>query len=413
MLVLGWYVVQQNLPNGVALWPQTSEATRHALLLVAPLMAGLSAWVASREQSDDIQELLGTTSQSPGIRSIAVYLGTILWGCLAYLLITAALFLEVGFQASWGSPVLWPVAIGLLGVLACSSWGFALGTLVPGRFISPFVAVAVFIALVAPSSSQAPSELRYLTPLSTSPIADVFFGVRPYIAVELALWLGGLSIAAVGIVFLKYRRSGLAISVCSVGGIAAFSGFMMLAQVGSAAVSDNDIAPYEPVCEERDITICVHPAYQDLLLETADAIEPIAEPLVGLPGGPQRAEQRPRYTTLLPDGTIRFYLHDVSNTGDYLAWTTASALVGENGLCTEHPPFAGGSPPAGYTARNAIGAWLMQEAGMNPDFFVGGYPEIREALDRFSNLDAGDQRSWLEEHYDDLRNCKLGAEAMP
>ena len=71
---------------------------------------------------------------------------TAFWMVLAYLAGVAVIYVQAALQATWGGPPLWPVAVGVVGVAASCAVGFTCGTLLPGRFTAPVVAVAVFAA---------------------------------------------------------------------------------------------------------------------------------------------------------------------------------------------------------------------------------------------------------------------------
>lgn len=72
----------------------------------------------------------------------------------------------------------------------------------------------------------------------------------------------------------------------------------------SAGVS---LPSYERVCEQRAINVCVHPAYEVLLPETATTVAEMTKPLAGVAGGPVRATQVPSQPAgLRQDGTLEF-----------------------------------------------------------------------------------------------------------
>ena len=50
-------------------------------------------------------------------------------------------------QATWGGPLWWPAVVAAASLPALAALGFAAGTLVPGRFTAPLVALAAFFVL--------------------------------------------------------------------------------------------------------------------------------------------------------------------------------------------------------------------------------------------------------------------------
>ena len=88
---------------------------------------------------------------------------TAFWMVLAYLAGVAVIYVQTALQATWGGPPLWPVAVGVVAVAASCAIGFTCGTLFPGRFTAPIVAVAVFVA----GSSESRDAERRVSDLGT------------------------------------------------------------------------------------------------------------------------------------------------------------------------------------------------------------------------------------------------------
>lgn len=102
------------LPSGPWLWPQISVFMRQALLLVLPLVAGLSAWNAGRNRRRGMEELLAATPRSPASRDLVTWGAAATWYGLAYALAAVIILLSAFVGGAWGWPVLWPELLGFL-----------------------------------------------------------------------------------------------------------------------------------------------------------------------------------------------------------------------------------------------------------------------------------------------------------
>jgi hypothetical protein len=160
------------------------------------------------------------------------------------------------------------------------------------------------------------------------------------------------------------------------------------------------LAEYEPVCVERSIPVCFHPAYAAQLEGNADPIGRLVEPLVGVPGGPVRAEQLPERTGLRADGTLEVIPGEVA---------VARAIFD-----LVHEPDANLN-----SAQRVIAFWLMERTDENPSewqlLFGVGQPDatVAAAVERFSALGPDAQRAWLMANYQDLRAGRIEIEELP
>jgi hypothetical protein len=147
------------------------------------------------------------------------------------------------------------------------------------------------------------------------------------------------------------------------------------------------------------LPVCMHPAYEHLLPEAAPLLERVAAPLVGIPGGPVRADHRSILDQgLSPDGTLAFRLFSTGGVGlpEQFGQSVASSLVADRDVM-----LAGGTRDLNDTQRMLLN-WLMLQAGLSPTGAFQG-PEVRAALERFEGIDAEVRREWLEENYLALR----------
>jgi hypothetical protein len=290
--------------------------------------AGLAAWVGSREGRRKTGDLLTTTVRPAWARQAAALGGTLFWLLLIFLAGVAVLYVQTARQATWGGPPLWPVAVGVAAVVTVTAGGFTVGTIFPGRFTAPLAAVAAFVVFFAAYHAGlkvTPTSGRYglLSPATAVPLGDdgVFYHVAPDVAIAEVMFMGGITVALLGVLALfpvlrgPYRGLFSAISrtgrwLCAAGvvllaaGVAASWTAFSLTGTAKLTVSGWDIPalhdaasdrpiPYTPDCAGSTFTVCVHPAFSAYLGAAAAALQPVAAEIAGLPGAPVRAEQVP------------------------------------------------------------------------------------------------------------------------
>ena len=167
-----------------------------------------------------------------------------------------------------GAPPPGYLMVGLLAVVANSAVGYAAGYYLPSRFIAPLVAIGLFVAQFAPINY---AWVAPLLPASTYLVGLYVFMEVPRVAVQQGLWFCGICAVALAAVVAK-RRRGDAISWTLLAGalLLCAAGFAasMLAVHRPGFIFAPEAAPFEYVCEEGKITVCVHPAYERLLPQT-------------------------------------------------------------------------------------------------------------------------------------------------
>ena len=119
----------------------------HALIDFAPLVAGVAAWMGSRDGRRSMTDLVTATVRPRWEAQLATWAATVVWAVGAYLVFMAVTLYLLGRSVAWGGPPWWPVAVDAVGVAAFASLGFALGALFPGRFIAPVAAFGSLFAM--------------------------------------------------------------------------------------------------------------------------------------------------------------------------------------------------------------------------------------------------------------------------
>lgn len=314
VVVLVGYTTAETLPNGFWLWPQTALSIRDTLILIGPLAAGLAAWAAGRNRRRGIEELLATTPRPSAIRDLFNCAATATWVCLGYVVAASLTLLAAYFGGAWGAPILWPVLLGLFAIISNSSLGYVAGYYVPIRITAPVVAVAIYWVQGTAAYYLLANSASYLSPV-TELEYSVFWGVLPHIFVGQSLWFLGVSGVALSAVALRGGVNPLAtwIMLSGAATATAVGVAMLLATPISVTSAQKQEArvPYQPICAKKKISVCVHPAYEKMLPETAVVAEKVTKPLVDVAGGPRRVEQKAYgEVELRSDGTLLFYLSD-------------------------------------------------------------------------------------------------------
>lgn len=278
---LAWYgtygTMSSAFNEGVYIWQETSRVVKDSVLNVGPLAAGLSAWGAGRDRRRGMGALLSTTACPSFARELAPWTSVALPFAVVYLLLTFLLGVPTVLNASWGSPLLGYMLVGLVALLTDSSLGFAAGRYLPSRFAPPLVAVALYVAHLLPMGAGSPGYVLNLTLLSPAAYsnyggADVFHEPQR-LAIQQILLFGGLGATALALVALKGRGAGstarlmlaASVIVSVVGLVAALTTQDTLNHGPDKA----KVVPFEPVCDQGSLTVCVHPAYGKLLPETS------------------------------------------------------------------------------------------------------------------------------------------------
>lgn len=244
-----------------------------------------------------------------------------------------------------------------------------------------------------------------MDPRGSSPY-DVFYQAPMLPLARTALWLLGLAACACAATALWRRRTALvwgaflgALAVAATG--AALSMQAFIHPPWERIYAGQSMAEYELVCVERSIPVCVHPAYEATLVETAGRIGRLVEPLVGVAGAPVRAEQLPsRAASIGSGGTLEIL------PGPFVVDYAAYDLVHESGADLNR-------------AQTVIAIWLMDRGGESTratqPFFGPGQPDaqVTAAVERFSVLSPDAQRAWLGAHFQELRAGLIEMDDLP
>jgi hypothetical protein len=439
----------------------------HALIDFAPFVAGVAAWMGSRDGRRGMGDLVTATVRPRWEAQLATWAATVIWAVGSYLVFMAVVLYLLGRSVAWGGLPWWPIAVDGVGVAAFASVGFAAGARFPTRFTAPVVAFGAVLALGMSSQTgfAASSGWALILPTMSNgnfgQDAGIFYQFLPDLPIARVLFLAGIAVAAAGLLGLPVSAGGPRLrrvaAVLTVAGAASAVAGVVLATTAHVgphgavipalhdAASDKPI-PYTPVCRNAAIPVCVQPAYRPYLGDLTAAVGPLASQVAGLPGAPVRATQiaavfvnsqkarRPgwvgqivtlggRPTVLsMPTGAIALPGSFGSNDAGFVDQMKVEVV---------HAIVAPGSA-FGDPAQVAVEAALLQHAGIplaaqpyalgnSPWPLPGGGPHARThypppvaaAAERLAALPAGARHAWLAAHLAALRAGQLSLAQLP
>jgi hypothetical protein len=204
----------------------------HALIDFGPFVAGVAAWMGSRDGRRRMFDLVTATARPRWVAQLATWAATACWAVGAYLIFVGVLFAATARQVTWGGPPWWPVAVGAAGVAAFSALGFAAGAYFPSRFAAPLAAFGAFLGLVTASNIgfQSFSGWALILPSNSNgnygQDSGIFYPYLPDLPIARVIFLAGLTVAAVGLLGLPASTGGrrlrqVAVAVTAAGLVAA------------------------------------------------------------------------------------------------------------------------------------------------------------------------------------------------
>jgi hypothetical protein len=448
----------------------------HTIIDFGPFVAGVAAWMGSREGRRGLADLVAVTARSRWAAQFATWAATAIWAVAAYLLFVAVMFAMYARQGVGGTPPWWWVAVGATAVIAFTAAGFAIGAYWPSRFAAPLAAFGGFLAMAMSSQAGFTHDSGWTTVLPTNSngnfdgngLADfgTFYRWQPDVPIARIMFLAGIAVAALALTGLPARAGGRwlrrAAAVTSLAGLALAATGVSLASTARPtahgmiipalhdAANDAPI-PYTPACSHAAATaVCLNPAFRHWLPEIASALGTILPEVTGLPGAPASAIQVPAasgdasqaITLAGRPAVLRLALGrlDLPGPCDFCARPVRSGLfANELRLLFAHA-FVGAGGQPGTQPQQAVQAALLRGAGIpfaaQPELMAAteNFPlpgpapggkngpatapgtatgPVYAAARRFAALPAAQRHAWLVAHLAALRAGRLTLADLP
>lgn len=446
LIVLFWALTYRDTMALPALWSTRVGSFQHdhGLPAFVPFAAGAAAWMGSRDGRRGTTELVATTPRSRWTSLLTTWAATTLWALLTYLACIAVLYGVTAEQVTWGSPPLWPVAVGAAAVVAFCALGFGAGAVLSGWFTAPLAAVVTFLLLaVGQVALHRNSTYAQLSLISLQrywpPDSGNFYHYFPDLAIDQIMLLGGLAVAALAGLGLPRSSGGAWLrrtaAVLMLAGLAAAGNACYLA--GTAQVTTEGVVipdlhdaandqpiRYTPVCDRSAaIPVCLQPAYRGYLPDLTTALEPILSQVAELPGAPASVVQSAAYVSgplgskgpqpgssaSRLDIPLGSYQREQLSTSELISQLQVNAAM--DIVVTLIEPQEGNVPGL---AQQAVAAAIFTRAG------VTQFPEAPQpgtaaynAAQRFAALPAVTRHQWLATHLTALRSGRLTLAELP
>ena len=442
----------------------------HMLIDFAPFVAGVAAWMGSRDGRRGLADLLATGARPRFAVQFATWAATVIWAVGGYLVFMAATLWALSRPITYGAPPYWPLAVGAVGVAAFSAAGFAAGAFFPTRFTAPVAAFGALLACGISSQIGFSEGTGWALILPTNSNnnfgqdAGVFYQFLPDLPIARVMFLAGIAVALVALLGVpvtagspRLRRIAAVVSAAGAALTVTAIALTATAQVtayGTVIPAVHDAGssrpiPYTPVCANAGIRVCVHPAYRPWLADVTAALRPVQAQIAGLPGAPARTAQVATLfavqgqPTLGPGSGVGQVASISGQPAVLYLPLGALNLPGAFGqdrtdfldaikLQTVHAFVVAGSG-YGDPAQTTVEAALLQNAGIPlarqakqalPDSPWGnaiagppgsaGYPaQIARAAARFAALPAATRHAWLASHLTALRSGHLTLAQLP
>jgi hypothetical protein len=442
----------------------------HTIIDFGPFVAGVAAWMGSRDGRRGIADLVTVTARPRCAAQLATWAATAIWAVGGYLVFVAVMFGVYAYQGVQGSPPWWWVAVGAAAVTAFCAAGFAVGALFPSRFAAPLAAFGGFLAMVLSSRTGFSHTSGWALILPTNsngnyqPLSGISYPYLPDLPITRVMFLAGIAVAALGLLGLPagaggpwLRRTAAVVTLAGVATAGTAVGLAGTARLGPHgmvipalhdAASDRPIR-YTPVCgQSAGVPVCLNPAYRQFLPDMTAALRPVLGEAAGLPGVPARVVQvAGAYSsgdsqpgapmTISGRPPVLGVPLDSLNLPGAFGGSTAQ-FAEELRLLSVHG-FTGAGAGPGTPAQQAVQAALLQGAGVPfkaqpkvlssvglpswaraivPALESGHWPgpaagPVYAAAGRLAALSPAARHTWLAAHLGALRSGQLALRQLP
>jgi hypothetical protein len=428
---------------------RASVLTNKLLPDFVAFVAGVAAWMGSRDNRRRTRDLVAATARPRWTAQLITWAATTLWAAAGFLCCLAVLYGVTASQATWGGPPWWPAAVSLAELALISALGFAVGTFFPSRFTAPLAAVGAFLLSLEGFRNAVGRSSTYALLSPTTYVPDdgtgLFRHFLPDVSIAQLMFLIGLTLVVLAALGLpqaadagpRLRRTAAVIAVAGLAAAGTAVGLTGTARTGTYgtvipalhdAANDRPI-PYTPVCgQAAGVPVCVHPAYRSFLPDVTADLAPVLREIASLPGAPARVDQvAVNDLTAAITGAPAVFRLPVPATPDETSFGQNASTFASNLKTTLVTAFVAGAPgfvppgpPGGTPAQLAVELALLQKAGkVTQTGSAAGNgqhakaEQVAAAARRFAALPAATRHAWLAAHLAALRAGHITLAQLP
>lgn len=257
-------------------WAFAADTLSDYTIVLGPLAGTVAAWVGGRECRRRLTELLATTARPAlsrtGTTWAALTLGLVLGMAGVIGVLAAGIAPTVSYQGGR-----WPASLllVLLGIVVCSSIGFAAGRVIPGRLVAPAVGIVLYVGTGMVSYLDVAWEA--FTPLAPGQLPssegqELIGWVIPVATV----WFVALAVTALLLGAGSHRWTALAPALVAVLVAVPLTGASGADGPYDTAWLQRDLQARQRVCTSDTPEVCVARVHAGLL----DEVTPLARDLL-------------------------------------------------------------------------------------------------------------------------------------
>jgi hypothetical protein len=383
-------------------WQQVSQQFHEQLVLAGPIAAAGATYYAGRLFAADrvYAQAWSPRSGYPAlVRAYTTFAGTL---TVSYLLAFLPLLVIASTRSEVGGPDFRVILTGVLGLVALTAMGFAVGVISGSAWLAPLVLVLSFILMQSSATNHALAAIDPVThviaPLGHAETgAIVFYRAAFFVLVTFA----SMVIAARA---LARRNRWKVPSPQTVAMVAFLFVGVLVPLRWPPAVMAEELNPPAVCVVDEQIQYCVHAGHRSQLPIMTDA----ARNLLRLSGPMRSTVHRVRDAALATPGddtrsddTIWIHLYPEDSTTQASLDAVANAVSGEDACGRRYgvTPQLSESETLSLELKSA----LVQSAGG-----TAGTPTTR-----FGQLRASDFTAWIAAHQDAIATCSLNESQMP
>jgi hypothetical protein len=189
-IAAGVIAAERNLWTGVADWANASAATAAATQLMTPIVAGMAAWAGGRERRRRLSGQALLSARPRLAAALAELLASVTWPLFAFVVVSVTVFVQTVVRDHAGTPSALLVLTAAAGLTCVAAASWILGRLVPGRAVTPVVALAGYFV---PGFLMQRAEWWYLLSPVTVQRGDPWLPFRASLLLGQVVFFAGLT----------------------------------------------------------------------------------------------------------------------------------------------------------------------------------------------------------------------------